>query len=96
MKPADEVEPDVDPTEVPTSTRSLRRRILQGLLSFALAGAVLVFVLPQVADLSEVWSAEERKFRSPQDWLVAVLRALDALDAGDNIAPLLRQLRHPL
>src|SRR3954470_2918270 len=57
MKPADEVEPEVDPTEVPTSTRSLRRRILQGLLSFALAGAVLVFVLPQVADLSEVWSA---------------------------------------
>ena len=57
MKPADEVEPEVDPTEVPTTTRSLRRRILQGLLSFALAGAVLVFVLPQIADLSEVWNA---------------------------------------
>jgi uncharacterized protein (TIRG00374 family) len=57
MKPADEVAPEVDPTEVPTSTRSMRRRILQGLLSFALAGAVLVFVLPQVADLSEVWDA---------------------------------------
>jgi uncharacterized protein (TIRG00374 family) len=57
MKPSDEVEPEVDPTEVPTSTRSLRRRILQGLLSFALAALVLIFVLPQVADLSEVWDA---------------------------------------
>lgn len=42
--------------EVPATTRSLRRRILQGLLSFALAGAVFVFVLPQIADLSEVWA----------------------------------------
>src|SRR5690242_21854464 len=57
MKPADEVDPPVDPTEVPASSRSLRRRILQGLLSFALAALVLIFVLPQVADLSEVWDA---------------------------------------
>jgi uncharacterized protein (TIRG00374 family) len=45
----------VDAADPPTSTRSMRKKILQGLLSFALAGAVLFFVLPQIADLSEVW-----------------------------------------
>jgi putative heme transporter len=38
-----------------TPTRSLRTRILQALLTFGLVGAVLFFVLPQIADLSEVW-----------------------------------------
>jgi putative heme transporter len=41
--------------DAPTSTRSLRKRIFQGALSFVLAGAVLFFVLPQIADLNEVW-----------------------------------------
>ncbi|MGH7465205.1 MAG: DUF1800 family protein, partial [Longimicrobiales bacterium] len=44
----------------------------------------------------EAWSAEYRKFRTPQDWLVAVLRAFDADRAADNLAVLLQQLRHPL
>lgn len=43
---------DGEPT---TSTRSMRRRIIQGVLSFTLAGAVFFFVLPQIADLGEVW-----------------------------------------
>jgi uncharacterized protein (TIRG00374 family) len=51
---------DHDPAEhlvedAPPSTRSMRKRIFQGVLSFALAGAVLFFVLPQIADLDEVW-----------------------------------------
>ena len=33
----------------------MRKRIFQGVLSFVLAGAVLFFVLPQIADLVEVW-----------------------------------------
>jgi uncharacterized protein (TIRG00374 family) len=52
----DEVTAGSDPTATPTSTRSMRKKILQGLVSFVLAGAVLVFVLPQIADLSEVWA----------------------------------------
>jgi putative heme transporter len=53
-------EPDVmlEPfeTDEPTSTRSMRKKILQGLLSFGLVGLVFVFVIPQFADLSEVWT----------------------------------------
>ena len=36
----------------------------------AVAGALI--------DLPEAWSDDPRKFRTPQDWLVAVLRAFDA------------------
>jgi uncharacterized protein (DUF1800 family) len=49
-----------------------------------------------LVDLPEAWSDGNRKFRTPQEWLVAVLRALDAPDAGERVAPVLRQLRHPL
>ena len=37
-----------------------------------------------------------RKFRTPQDWLVAVLRAFDAAEVSATALPSLRQLRHPL
>lgn len=37
------------------SGASLRKRIIQGTLSIGLGVAMLVFVLPQIADLSEVW-----------------------------------------
>ena len=47
-------------------------------------------------DLPEAWSDGARKFRTPQDWLVAVFRAFDAEEVGDNVIPVLRQLRHPL
>jgi uncharacterized protein (DUF1800 family) len=47
-------------------------------------------------DLSEAWSESARKFRTPQDWLVAVLRAFDANEVSDATLPVLRQLRHPL
>jgi uncharacterized protein (DUF1800 family) len=49
-----------------------------------------------VIDLPEVWTDSARKFRTPQDWLVAVLRAFNAGEAPDTLMPLLRQLRHPL
>ena len=47
-------------------------------------------------DLPEAWSDGARKFRTPQDWLVAVLRAFDAGEVSETAMPVLRQLRHPL
>ena len=47
-------------------------------------------------ELPEAWSEGARKFRTPQDWLVAVLRAFDAQDVSETTMPVLRQLRHPI
>ena len=47
-------------------------------------------------ELPEAWSEGARKFRTPQDWMAAVLRAFDASDVSEAVIPLLRQLRHPL
>jgi uncharacterized protein (DUF1800 family) len=47
-------------------------------------------------DLPDAWSGEARKFRTPQDWLVAVLRAFGATDPDARLINALRQLRHPL
>ena len=47
-------------------------------------------------ELPEAWSDGARKFRTPQEWLVAVLRAFDAHDVSVATMPVLRQLRHPL
>lgn len=47
-------------------------------------------------DLPEAWGSDARKFRTPQDWLVAVLRATGATEAAARHLVLLRQLRHPL
>lgn len=47
-------------------------------------------------DLPDAWSDSARKFRTPQDWLVAMLRAFTATEVSDTVMPVLRQLRHPL
>jgi uncharacterized protein (DUF1800 family) len=47
-------------------------------------------------DVPEAWSEGARKFRTPQDWFVAVLRAFNAKDVSETAMPVLRQLRHPL
>ena len=47
-------------------------------------------------DLPEAWADSARKFRTPQDWLVAMLRAFNATEIGETVMPVLRQLRHPL
>ena len=47
-------------------------------------------------DLPEAWADSARKFRTPQDWLIAVLRAFNATEVSDMVMPVLRQLRHPL
>ncbi|MBT8477394.1 MAG: DUF1800 domain-containing protein [Gemmatimonadetes bacterium] len=47
-------------------------------------------------DLDEAWMPEYRKFRAPQDWLTAMLRAVGARDVPEPIGRLLQQLRQPL
>jgi uncharacterized protein (DUF1800 family) len=46
--------------------------------------------------LPEAWETEWRKLRTPQDWIVAVLRGLDVREAAPELAVALTQLRHPL
>lgn len=47
-------------------------------------------------DVPEAWSAEARKFRTPQEWFVAVLRAFDVVAVNETMIGVLRQLRQPL
>jgi uncharacterized protein (DUF1800 family) len=47
-------------------------------------------------ELPEAWDAGTRKFRPPQDWLVAVLRAFEVDSPSDMTIGVLRQLRQPL
>ena len=53
-------------------------------------------VADALIDLPEAWTATAKKFRTPQDWLIAVLRAFNASDVSETVMPILRQLRHPL
>jgi uncharacterized protein (DUF1800 family) len=64
--------------------------------TFRESGGDLRAVSLALVDLPEAWSDAARKFRMPQDWLVAVLRAFGAKEAPETAMPLLRQLRHPL
>ena len=56
----------------------------------------LLKVSTALVDLEEAWKAENRKFRTPQDWLIAVLRGVGLTDVPPRMGGLLRQLRHPL
>lgn len=49
-----------------------------------------------VVALDVAWSPDQRKFRTPQDWLVALLRGVGAEDAPPAAFAVLRDLRHPL
>jgi uncharacterized protein (DUF1800 family) len=49
-----------------------------------------------LVDDPDAWRDETRKFRTPQDWFVAVLRAVGASDASPNAPVVLRQLRQPV
>ena len=53
-------------------------------------------VASTLIDAPEAWKPESRKFRTPQEWVVAVLRALNAPSAGEAVIAVLRQLRHPI
>src|SRR5918996_4946662 len=47
-------------------------------------------------DVPDAWTDGSRKFRTPQDWLVAMPRAVSAPGVNVMTLPVLRQLRHPL
>jgi uncharacterized protein (DUF1800 family) len=49
-----------------------------------------------VVDEPTAWRDDTRKFRTPQDWFIAVLRAFGASDASPNAPAVLRQLRQPV
>ena len=53
-------------------------------------------VAETLVELPEAWSESSRKFRTPQDWLVATLRAFEIREVNDQVSGALRQLRHPL
>ena len=46
--------------------------------------------------LEEAWEPDRRKLRTPQDWTVAVFRALGARETPEAMPAILRQLRQPL
>jgi uncharacterized protein (DUF1800 family) len=46
--------------------------------------------------LEAAWAPEHTKFRTPQDWLTAMLRSVGARDVPEPIGRLLVQLRQPL
>jgi uncharacterized protein (DUF1800 family) len=48
-----------------------------------------------LVDEPEAWRDDTQKFRTPQDWLIAVLRAFGAREVNPNTPVLLRQLRQP-
>lgn len=63
---------------------------------FLESGGDLSRVAGALVDLDEAWDPDNRKFRAPQDWLVAALRAFHAREAPEPAYPALEQLRHPL
>jgi uncharacterized protein (DUF1800 family) len=63
---------------------------------FRTTGGDLRAVAAALIELPDVWTGSSRKFRTPQDWLVAVLRAVNAPGVNAMTLPVLRQLRHPL
>ena len=51
-------------------------------------------VASALIDLEEAWNPENKKFRAPQDWIVAVFRAFRAEEAPEPMGRFLRALRH--
>ena len=56
----------------------------------------LLEVSRSLVRLDSAWDASNRKFRTPQDLLVAALRAVDAPQFPPMLIPMLGQLRHPM
>jgi uncharacterized protein (DUF1800 family) len=49
-----------------------------------------------LVDEPESWREDSRKFRTPQDWFVALMRAFGTTEVAPNAPTVLRQLRQPL
>jgi uncharacterized protein (DUF1800 family) len=63
---------------------------------FRESGGDLAAIARALIDLPESWDPGMKKFRSPQDWYVAALRAFEVRTLGDPAVSVLRQLRQPL
>jgi uncharacterized protein (DUF1800 family) len=61
---------------------------------FATTGGDLRAVALELVELPEAWADGARKFRTPQDWLVAALRAYGSPARPQVVVPILRQFRH--
>jgi uncharacterized protein (DUF1800 family) len=64
--------------------------------AFSSSGGDLKVVARALVDDPEAWRDDTRKFRTPHDWLVAVMRAFALREPPQNAPQLLRQLRQPL
>src|SRR5262245_56651125 len=57
---------------------------------FRETGGDLRLVSAAIVDLPDAWTTDARKFRTPQDWLVATLRAFNASEVNAITLPVLR------
>jgi uncharacterized protein (DUF1800 family) len=64
--------------------------------AFRSSNGDLKVVSRALVDEPESWREDSRKFRTPQDWFVAVMRAFGASEVAPNAPTVLRQLRQPL
>jgi uncharacterized protein (DUF1800 family) len=64
--------------------------------AFRTSDGDLKVVARALVDEPEAWREDARKFRTPQDWIVAVFRAFGTRETRPNVPNLLRQLRQPL
>ena len=64
--------------------------------AFRDSGGDLRVAAGTLIEIPEAWSEQSWKFRTPQDWYVAVVRAFGADRVSDGAPAVLRQLRHPL
>jgi uncharacterized protein (DUF1800 family) len=64
--------------------------------AFRSSGGDLKVVARALVDEPEAWREDSRKFRTPQDWFVAVMRAFGSTEVSPNAPNVLRQLRQPL
>ncbi|NKB90403.1 MAG: DUF1800 family protein [Acidobacteria bacterium] len=63
---------------------------------FAETDGDLLAVSEALVGLPSAWNLESRKFRTPQDWLVAAGRALAVKSLPPRVGGVLRELRHAL
>jgi uncharacterized protein (DUF1800 family) len=64
--------------------------------AFSSSGGDLKVVARALVDEPEAWRETARKFRTPQEWFIAVMRGLGVRDVRPNTQNVLRQLRQPL
>lgn len=64
--------------------------------SFRQSGGDLGAMARTLVTHPDAWRDDARKFRTPQDWLVAVLRAVELRGAPLNPVNVLQQLRQPM